>query len=74
MYLLKEFFQNFEIFENLIFAPYGATIWINFVFKAARRRRTAFKKNSNFSNMEKNYFLLKIIFSLIVIALKVLRM
>ena len=41
-----------------------------FFLWAARR----LEKNSNFFNMEKNYFLLKIIFSLIFIALKVLRM
>ena len=34
----------------------------------------AWKKNSKFFNMEKNYFLLKIIFYFIFIALKVLRM
>ena len=45
-----------------------------FFLWAARRPARRLEKNSNFFNMEKNYFLLKIIFSLIFIALKVLRM
>ena len=63
-------FHNFENFKILDFRAARREYFSEFFLWAARR----LEKNSNFFNMEKNYFLLKIIFSLIFIALKVLRM